>query len=303
MSRLRTWAVVLIAALGLVGRAAWGDGDDGPAAAATQPSGKWQYTLFNPTPVNEMRDMETDRPDKTDDPITIDAGHLQIETGVFDYDYYQDHYKMDNARTETLDFGQSEFRLGLLNNTELDVEIDSYDFLRNTDYVAHQSMRQNGVGDLVVGGKFNFWGNDQSDDVWDTALGIEPEFKFPTARQDIGNGHAEFFFGIPFEVNLPAQIGLTAETTVSWQRNSADDGDVTGWQNSVSFDRVFSKFDVYLEYWSSVSTERNQEAQQTLDVGFTYPLAKNVVIDTGLNFGLNRASDTFEWTSGVTVRF
>ncbi|MGD0540383.1 MAG: hypothetical protein ABSB33_02585, partial [Tepidisphaeraceae bacterium] len=81
-------------------------------------------------------------------------------------------------------------------------------------------------------------------------------------------------------------------------------GDVAGWQNSASIDRVlFWNFDIYLEYWSHVSTESHQEAQQTLDVGFTYPWNDNVVLDMGVNFGLNKASDTVESVAGVSVRF
>jgi hypothetical protein len=51
------------------------------------------------------------------------------------------------------------------------------------------------------------------------------------------------------------------------------------------------------------STERHLEFQQTVDVGVTYPLNNCVILDTGLNFGLNKASETFECTAGVSVRF
>jgi hypothetical protein len=94
------------------------------------------------------------------------------------------------------------------------------------------------------------------------------------------------------------------QSTISWERSFYNTGDVTGWQNSASLDRVFfDKYDIYLEYWSHISTERHQEAQQTLDVGFTYPVNDNIVLDTGLNFGLNKASTTFEWLAGISVRF
>jgi hypothetical protein len=80
-------------------------------------------------------------------------------------------------------------------------------------------------------------------------------------------------------------------------------GDVTGFQNAASIDRVFfGKFDIYLEYWSNVTTQQHQEAQQTLDVGFTYPANDNVVFDTGVNFGLNKASQSVEWVAGVSIR-
>ncbi len=107
----------------------------------TQPD-KSQYTLFNPTPADQLRKMDTDRPNKTNTPHTIDAGHLQIEIGFFDYDYYRDQYDAANSRIETLDLGQFNFRLGILDNLELNAVINSFDLLRNTDYITNQSTRK-----------------------------------------------------------------------------------------------------------------------------------------------------------------
>src|SRR5438270_764543 len=51
------------------------------AGAESSPApDKRSYTLFNPTPEMYLRDMSADRPDKTDCPFTVDAGHFQIET-------------------------------------------------------------------------------------------------------------------------------------------------------------------------------------------------------------------------------
>jgi hypothetical protein len=269
----------------------------------TQPD-KSQFTLFNPTPADQLRDMDTDRPNKTNTPHTIDAGHLQIEIGAFDYDFYRDQYDAANARTESLDLGQFNFRLGILDNLELNAVVNSLDFLRNTDYTANQSSRQNGFGDTIVGAKLNLWGNETGDTVWATALGIQPQFKIPTARENIGNGHPELFIGFPFLMNLPAGFHLGLQPTISWERNSTDTGNVAGWQNSISVDRIIlGNFDVYLEYWMHVSTQSHQESQQTLDVGFTYPINDNVVLDTGANIGLNKSSDTLEWVAGISLRF
>jgi outer membrane putative beta-barrel porin/alpha-amylase len=273
------------------------------ASPATQPADKSQYTLFNPTPEDLLRDMDTDRPNKTNTPHTIDAGHLQIETGLFDDTYNRDRYHADNALSNDLLLGQFNFRLGILNNLELNVILNSYDFSSFKDYVSGDSIRQNGVGDTIVGGKLNFWGNEMGETLWATALGIQPQLKIPTAREQIGNGHAELDVGLPFLMNLPDAFHLGLQTTVGWDRNFNADGDVTGWQNSISVDRVLiDNFDVYVEYWSMVTTEHHQEAQQTLDVGFTYPLNDNMQLDTGVNFGLNHASDSIEVTAGVTVR-
>ena len=53
----------------------------GPALGADKSS----YTLFNPTPDRLLRDMTTDRPDVTESPFTVDAGHIQIESNLFGY--------------------------------------------------------------------------------------------------------------------------------------------------------------------------------------------------------------------------
>jgi hypothetical protein len=274
------------------------------ASPTSQPPPVGPYTLFNPTPPDQLREMDTDRPDKTNTPQTVDPGWVQLEAGFFDYVYYRDRYQGADARTDALDLAQLNFRLGVLENLELNIIINPYDFQRNIDYQTNQSSHQNGFGDTVVGGKFNFWGNDMGEKVWGTAFGIQPQFKIPTARENIGNGHPELFVGLPFLVNLPGGFHLGLQPTISWERNSTNTGETTGVQNSASLDRtMIGKFDVYLEYWSHVSTQPHQGSQQTLDVGFTYPWNDNVTFDSGVNFGLNKASDTIEVVSGVSVRF
>lgn len=37
------------------------------------------YHFFNPTSKSQMRQMNTDRPDVTETPNTVDAGHFQFE--------------------------------------------------------------------------------------------------------------------------------------------------------------------------------------------------------------------------------
>lgn len=53
---------------------------------------KNQYHLFNPTPQELMREMSTDRPDKTESAYTVDAGHYQIEMSVLGYDEKLHHH-------------------------------------------------------------------------------------------------------------------------------------------------------------------------------------------------------------------
>ena len=57
------------------------------AAAGASAGDKDQYTLFNPTPVDKMRDFSTDRPTKSNVPYTVDASHFQYEGDLFIYGY------------------------------------------------------------------------------------------------------------------------------------------------------------------------------------------------------------------------
>jgi len=46
---------------------------------------KSQFHLFHPTPDALMREMATDRPDKTESAYTVDAGHFQVEMDLLSY--------------------------------------------------------------------------------------------------------------------------------------------------------------------------------------------------------------------------
>ena len=43
------------------------------------PPDKSGYSLFHPVPRELMRELTPDRPDKTEGPFTVDAGHYQLE--------------------------------------------------------------------------------------------------------------------------------------------------------------------------------------------------------------------------------
>src|SRR4026209_2035948 len=82
---------------------------------------KGQYTLFNPTPKELMREMSTDRPDKTESPYTVDAGHFQVEMDLFGYTRDHDTAAGADSRTETFSVGPVNLKGGLFNNVDLQI--------------------------------------------------------------------------------------------------------------------------------------------------------------------------------------
>ena len=280
--------------------------DDQPAAspATTGPDhDKSGYNLFHPTPAAQMRDMAPDRPNVTNSPQTIDAGHMQVEIALADFTHFHDRSAGNDVRTDTWSLGRFNIRAGILNDLEFNVAVTPFQFQYSYDVLSGQTSRANGIGDTVVGGKFNVWGNDGADAVGATALAIQPQVKLPTANRALGNGRVEAQVNVPLMVNLPAGFHLGLMTTPLLERNSDNTGYCAGWINSVSVDRVvFKKLDCFVEYASHLTTERHREAQGSVDIGALYQLSRNISLDTAVNLGVNRATPAFEWVVGLTFR-
>src|SRR3989304_4444561 len=86
----------------------------GSAAAAE--ADKSQYTLFHPTPREQMRPFSSDQTAYTFSPFTVDAGHVQIEADIVDYLYDRNR----NFKTEGWLYGLSTIKLGLCNSAALE---------------------------------------------------------------------------------------------------------------------------------------------------------------------------------------
>ncbi|MGH7996379.1 MAG: transporter [Opitutaceae bacterium] len=299
---LRPSQLVSVAALcwvALPRPAAAQETDPGSESAAD----KSLYTLWNPTPDDLLRDMDTDRPNITNTPHTIDAGHWQLETGLLDYVHDRAGTAGSYVQSESWAVGQFNLRVGIFNQLELNVAVTAQDTDRVTDDSPDATVRAGGLGDTVVGGKINVWGDDARDAPGTTALAIQPQFKFPTARSGVGDGWFEFDVVAPFLCDLPAGAHLGLQPGVSHARNAENTAYTTGFPAAISLDRtVIGELDVYLEYAAEPTTERHERVPQTLDVGGTLPLGRNAVIDAGANLGLDRTAPNVEILTGISLR-
>src|SRR5687767_5206236 len=88
-------------------------------ATCAQGADKSQYHLFNPTPRELMREMSTDRPDKTESAYTVDAGHYQIEMDVLSYAYDRYNGLPGNTSVESVAIAPVNLKVGIRNNADL----------------------------------------------------------------------------------------------------------------------------------------------------------------------------------------
>ena len=245
---------------------------------------KSRSNLFNPTPKDRLREFATDRPDKTEGPTTVDAGHFQFEMDLATFTH--------DAGTKVWNVAPFDLCAGLLNQVELSLIFGSY--------VNEQSTSTLSGVDFITRLKINLWGNDRGP----TPFAFLPFVKVPTNTGGFGNDAVEGGSLFPFSVNLPGQIEMGMETGVSFLRNEIGRSYHEGFVNSVTFAReIVARLRAYCEFFSSVSTERNSDWMGTVDLGVTFAMTEDLQLDCACNIGAARGAANINAFSGLGFRF
>jgi hypothetical protein len=275
------------------------------AASGGTPSGspspdKSGYTLFNPTPHELMREMATDRPDKTESPYTVDAGHAQVEMDLASFAYDRHNVDRTDERVEAWSLASMNLKVGLLNNVDLQLLFETWNTVRTVEKPGYVRSRADGFGDMTLRMKINVWGNDGGR----TALALMPFVKIPTNQDDLGNDAFEGGLIVPFAVELPGGWGMGLMTEVDILEDADADGFHAEWINTITFSRdLTEKFGVYVEFFSAITSERHMPWVGTFDVGVTYAISDDIQLDAGVNIGLTRSADDVNPFVGLSWRF
>jgi len=267
---------------------------------AAEPPDKSGYHLFNPTPRELMREMSTDRPDKTESAYTVDAGHFQIEADLLSWS--RDHDTDDGAdlRTEAWSLMTSNLKIGLTNDIDLQLVVESWNALREDDRVAGRVEHRSGFGDVTPRLKVNLWGNDGGP----TAMAVMPFLKLPTNQNGLGNDSVEGGIILPLAVELPRGWGMGAMVEFDVIRDGDDDGYHVEFIQTIAFGRdIVGNLGGYVELYNNVSGESGAGGVTTLDFGFTFALTPDIQLDAGMNIGLSRAAEDLNPFGGFSIRF
>lgn len=274
---------------------AWGAEAD-PSAGPD----KTQYTLFNPTPRQLMREMSTDRPDKTESPYTVDAGHVQVEADILSYAYDRHNTDFSNTRVESVSIAPVNLKAGLCNSVDLQLVIESYTSIRAHDVSTGAVQKNRGFGDIIPRLKWNIWGNDGGT----TALALMPFVKIPTNQDHLGNNSVEGGVIVPFGVQLPYDGSMGLMTEVDFIRDSVGSGYHAEFINTITFGHdIIGDLAGYVEFFSLVSAESGSDWIGTVDIGLTYALSDDIQLDGGVNIGVTRSADDINPFLGISWRF
>lgn len=262
---------------------------------------KSTYSIFAPTPDRLLRDMTTDRPDMTESPFTVDAGHVQVETNLFGY--ARSRPDADGAVADAYEFATTNVRIGLSNETEINFVWQPYGTAR-TRQSGMATIRDSGIGGLDIRGKVNLWGNDTFERTG-SALALLPFITLPT---DEDNGISpEFVEGgliVPLALALPHNFGLGLNGGAVWVK----DDDASGYHSEYIASAALAyewndKLGTYYEVAATFNTEDPRGDIVILATGVTYAVTNNLQLDAGVNFGVTDAADRFNPFIGVSQRF
>lgn len=237
-----------------------------------------------------LRDLTTDRPDKTEAPQTVDAGHFQIE--LDGATYTRDHG--DGMRIDTIAIAPFNLKYGIGRDTDVQLVVAPYQRVNVADPATGDKASVSGFGDISVRVKHNIWGNDGGA----TALAVMPFVTLPTAKRGLGADGVEFGIIVPLSLTLTGSIDLGVMTEIDGLRD--DDRYRASFVNSATFGFALAD---RLRLYTELYTEHDRDWIVTGDAGLTYTIGRNAQIDTGVNLGLTRAADDIQLFVGFSRRF
>jgi hypothetical protein len=234
-------------------------------------------------------DICADRPTKSTGTCTVDQGHFQLETDLFNVTTQ----KQDGVTTTTTLFTNPTLKYGISKNADVEINLTPYEEV-NTG-----GSKLYGVGDLYVRSKVALVNNP----TWQ--LSIEPYVKAPTARLGIGNGRWEGGVVAPIGITLNNTFSLSLDPEIDVLKNNRDDGYHLNTSQVLSLAMALPhKVTAYSEVWANYDYEpTGMVSQYSFDIGTSWIASKNVEIDGGINFGLNKNTPRTQFYLGFGKHF
>ena len=245
------------------------------AVAQTDSPSTTRYSLFNPVPKNEMRDFSIDRPDITESPVTVDAGHFQFEADLYKWT----RFDWSGSSGRVVNYFNGLYKMGLTKSWDIHVGLELF----NQYLDSEGNTIEKGYGNTTIRLKHNFWGNEGDTR---TALGIIPYVTLPTSPLD----HDAFFgVGFPFSYTLNDKFGAGAQFQFDFLPTGEGDYDMAYLQTVVFGGGLVGDLDFFVE---GMGIFYSGSEIFTANGGIIYNANDNVKIDVGANVGLTDESLT-----------
>lgn len=235
------------------------------------------YSIFHPVPKEHMREMETDRPDVTESPYTVDAGHFQYETDLVRLI----KEKSDIQKTNTLLINQANLKIGITGSTAIQIGWQSYGRQNETELSSGSVIKTYGIGDVTLRIKQNIVGNDHGN----FALAILPYVKFPTSKYD---KESQFEGGliVPMSYKLPGEWKLGLQFEVDRLKDLDQTSMHTEFLQTLTISHsLFKGVDGIAETYYTYDFKAHQLSNY-INAAIQIDIARDFKLDAGMNYGI-----------------
>jgi hypothetical protein len=250
----------------------------------------WLLSLSGTAAAADEQPICADRPSKSTGACTVPVGRRQLETGLVDWT----HDRSGGLGTDFTALGSSLLKYGVSGRMDVELGVTPVEILRG-------SGRATGFGDVLVRAKYHL-----TPEGAPIEAALDPFVKIPTANHRLGNGRVEGGLVVPTD----AQLGKTGLTlSLDPELDVLADGDGHG--RHFAMVQVVNlgasltdKLSVSGEIWGMWNWDPAGTVRQaSADGAIAYDLSRDVQLDAGANFGLNRQTPDVELYTGVSVRF
>lgn len=221
-----------------------------------------------------------DRPGKATPTCTVPKGMVQVETGLVDW------------TSDELDIGQTAVKAGITDRLHLELDLPAYVDVRHGP---------SGLGDSAIALKYRL-----TKDSAPVQLALRPFIKLPTARHALGNGKVESGVAFLADSTFPgSSVGWNIAPEVDLVADADGSGYHLGTTAAASAGVPLStRLTLSGELWGAWDFDPAGTVRQySIDGAVAYLLGRDVQIDAGANFGLNRHTPDVQLYTGIAFRF
>ncbi len=251
-----------------------------PFKGSAQQNAQKNFSLFNPVPSAQMREMETDRPDVTESPFTVDAGHFQLETDLV----RTIREKSETTQTNTFLINQMNLKIGITGSTAIQIGFQTYGRQSEKELDSGEKTIIDGHGDLTFRIKQNLIGNDGGN----FALALLPFVKFPTSKYE--DSRFEGGLIVPMQYKLPGEWNLGFQVEVDRLKDQDENTMHTEFLQTLTISHSIIKgLDGIAETYYTYDFKAHQFSNY-INAALQMEVAKDFKLDAGLNLGIQHTA-------------
>ena len=246
-----------------------------------------------PGAAEALRPLCPNRPGDATPACIVDAGHIQVETGLADWS----SDRRSAVDRDIVSLFSTEIRYGLDGTTEIGVIWSPYNSMTIRDVRTHDRAHSAGVGDLTLSVRRSIANPDGAG----VALAIQPFIIAPTGTNGMGAGGWSFGVLVPFSVDIGSGFNLGTSAQIK-SVPSDSGGRHAAYFGVVGASHQIGPLQAGVEF-AAASEQSVTQATANLTLAWTPAKRPNFQIDAGLNRGLNPNTPSTRIYFGVSQLF